>query len=91
MDESKLVNAGFGSEIVEQINHLKGRFGKEELSKSLAIPKADYYIACGYNASKSQRHLEMIDALGVNKQYLPHNTLLVFQFSYGSNNDSNYK
>ncbi len=91
VDSSKLVNVGFGSEILDDISRLKGVYSKDELANQLSIPSFDYYIACGYNGDSAQRHLLMIDSIAKNKQLLSPRTLLLFQFTYGDSTGGVYK
>ncbi len=91
VDESKLLYAGFGSEIYDLILQYKGKYSKQELAKALNVPKGSYYIACGYTAQRAQRHIQMVKALGENKEFLPKGSVLLFQFTYGNNTDLSYQ
>ena len=90
VNRTKMVYAGFGSEVFDYIELYKGKFSKSELAKALSIPQSDYYIACGYTAQRAQNHLLMVEALGQNKDLLPLNAILMFQFTYGNNKDYDY-
>lgn len=50
----------------------------------LNVTDQSFIISCGYNSSKNLNHSIIIESLNKIKKSLPHNYLLVFQFSYGS-------
>lgn len=90
-DEKKIISAGFGSEILDLIPKIKEKFNKHKVAQELGIPDASYYIACGYTAQRGQKHLEMVEALIKNRDVLPKDTILLFQFTYGNNKDKIYQ
>lgn len=90
IEPTKFVSVGFGSEVFDLIPIMKGKETKEEMAEILKVPAGDYYIACGYTAQRAQRHLQMVEAIGENKDLLPNNTILLFQFTYGNNKDKSY-
>lgn len=72
---------------VQRIIELRGKFSREEMSKSIGIPFASYNIVCGYNPSPAQRHRKIIDSIWENKAFLPQGYQLVFPFTYGFKQD----
>ncbi len=72
---------------VQRIIELRGKFSREEMSKSIGIPFALYNIVCGYNPSPAQRHRKIIDSIWENKAFLPQGYQLVFPFTYGFKQD----
>ena len=77
----KFVNLGFGSDTIDALNAQK-RLSKTEAKKRLRLE--DFYIiTCGYNASPSQNHCKILDAIEKIRLQLPQNTCLVFPFTYG--------
>lgn len=88
--KEKMIFAGFGSEVYDIVDNMRGVYSKPELASFLSIPFANYYVACGYTAQRAQNHLLMVNALGKNRDILPPETLLLFQFTYGNNKDYSY-
>mgnify|MGYP000877800926 CR=1 FL=1 len=79
--QSKLVNLGFGSEIIDALiekEHINKHFAKKELDV-----EGTFIITCGYNRNIAHNHLAIIDALIKIKNILPGNTLLFFPMTYG--------
>ena len=83
----KMIDLGYGSETISCIVENKDKCTKQELAACLNIPICDYYITCGYNASKAQRHHLMIDGIIANKVNLPPNTAIVIPLTYGSDKE----
>lgn len=85
----KLVCLKCGSETISAMKDYTVK-GKLELANALKIPRANYYITCGYTASHAQNHIDMICAIAANKMFLPTGTLLLFPFSYGADKCQKY-
>ena len=79
--DGKFVNLGFGSDTIDAINAQK-KLSKEEAKKKLGLEDS-YIITCGYNASISQNHHKLLDAIEKIQSQLPENLCLVFPFTYG--------
>ena len=90
VNPDRMFFAGFGSEIFDLIPQYKGKYTKKEMASNVGIPYADYYITCGYMASHAQRHKQIIESLGVNKDFIPKNSLLLFPFTYGDGRNESY-
>lgn len=90
VDTSKMVYAGFGSEIFDLIPLYKGKVSKKEICDALNIPYACYFITCGYMAGKAQKHKQMIKSIGENINILPEDTILLFPFIYGDGKNNSY-
>jgi len=87
IQKEKIVNLGYGSDVISSILALKGKFTREQLENKLGIPKAEYYITIGYNANRSQRHLTILRAIVNNKDILPPNYRLIIPLTYGTDKD----
>lgn len=74
--DGKFVNLGFGSDTIDAINAQK-KLSKEEAKKKLGLEDS-YIITCGYNASISQNHHKLLDAIEKIQSQLPENLCLVF-------------
>ncbi len=85
----KISELRFGSELIDEI------ITKKEITRDVAKREfgiqGKYVIACGYNASPAQNHLDMIDAIASVKEKLPTNMLLFFPMTYGVNETYVYK
>lgn len=78
---NKFVNLGFGSDTIDAINAQK-KLSKIEAKKKLGLERL-FIITCGYNASSSQNHHKILDAIEKVQLQLPHNVCLLFPFTYG--------
>lgn len=84
----KFKNATLGSETIDYIyDHIKST-SASEAKKNLGI-EGCYAITCGYNASKAQRHKEMIESIVGIKEQLPEDLVLLFPLTYPK--DAGYK
>lgn len=81
VSKNRFVNLGFGSDTIDAINMQKN-LSKEEAKFKLGLEKL-YVITCGYNASSSQNHNKILDAIDEIRSQLPDNICLVFPFTYG--------
>lgn len=81
VSNNKFVNLGFGSDTIDAIN-IQKNLSKEEAKFKLGLEKS-YVITCGYNASSSQNHIKILDAIDEVRSQLPNNICLVFPFTYG--------
>lgn len=83
VSEEKLINIGFGTEMIDFIAahaETTREVAKEKLGLS-----GKYVIVCGYNAHKAQNHIQMIEAIASRKEQLPENLLLLLPMTYGKN------
>lgn len=82
--EDKIINLGFGSEIMDLL--MENTISKESAKESLNF--SDYYvITCGYNRNPAQNHIQIIKELIKIKDKLPLETVLFFPMTYGPNDD----
>lgn len=84
----KMIDLGYGSEIISSIVENKGKRGKQELAACLDIPISNYYITCGYNASIAQRHHIIIEAIIANKDNLPSDSIILVPLTYGADKET---
>lgn len=79
--EEKLVNIGFGTEMIDFIA------AHAEVSRDMAKEKlglaGKYVIVCGYNAHRAQNHCQIIEAIAKRKAELPENLVLLLPMTYG--------
>ena len=77
----KLVNIGFGTEMIDFIAahaEVTCDMAKEKLGLA-----GKYVIVCGYNAHRAQNHLRIIEAIAEHKAELPENLVLLLPMTYG--------
>lgn len=87
---SKLVDAAYGSEIITSIYKQKEHLNKNTIADEFGIPQNRLYVTCGYAATRAQRHIEMIEAIGKNINWFSQKPFLVFPFSYGPDRMNDY-
>lgn len=88
VSESKIVKKkNYPSGIREIMQAIGRKKSRDEMMKDIGLPRSNYNIVCGYNAAKEQRHHEIIDAVIMNKRYLPKDYLLVFPVSYSGSEE----
>ena len=81
VSEEKLVNIGFGTEMIDFIA-AHAEVGRDMAKGKLGLA-GKYVIVCGYNAHKAQNHLRIIDAIAKRKAELPENMVLLLPMTYG--------
>ena len=79
----KMIATGFGSDVIDQIDVMRGGMSRQEMTSMLNLPDSSYYISCGYNANIEQNHEEMLRAIANNKDLLPKDYCVIVQLSYG--------
>lgn len=79
--EEKLINIGFGTEMIDSLNHHTG-LTREEAKNHLNL-KDRYVIVCGYNAHRAQNHIKIIESIASKKEALPDNLVLLLPMTYG--------
>lgn len=87
---SKLVDAAYGSEVISSIYKQKEYLKKSSIADEFGIPHNRVYITCGYAATRAQRHLEMIEAIGKSRNEFSQKPFLIFPFSYGPDRMNDY-
>lgn len=82
----------YGLSVLEKIDDLDelGDYTAElyEFKKKYGIEDFKHYVVCGYNSSKEQRHLEMVNAIQKLSEQIKNDTLFIFPLTYG---DMSYK
>ena len=84
---NKIVNLGYGSEVISSILELKGKYSRKEYSSIASIPNSKFNIVCGYNASLAQRQNVILKSLIENKQFLPEGYQIIIPLSYGNDKE----
>ncbi len=85
--DSKIILARYGSVAAEYIhNHIK-TLDPIACKKEIGVPVDKYVILCGYNGSKAQRQIEIIDELNKLPVLYREKIFLLFQCSYGASPD----
>lgn len=87
----KLVDTGYGSEVISSVYEQKLNSNKNAIAKEFGMSEDRYYITCGYAANRAQRHVNMIEAIGKNKSLFPQKPLLIFPFTYGPDKMNDYQ
>ncbi len=81
--ESKFIELGFGSSIIDEILRSKD-LTKEEAKRVFNI-NGKYVITCGYNGSEKQNHAEIINAIYSIKNKIKEHIVLIIPMTYGAN------
>lgn len=79
--DNKIVNLNLGSDTVDYIIKNKEIISEAKAKETLNVSD-NYVITCGYNGSRAQNHLAIINAVIEIKEQLPRNTILFFPFTY---------
>lgn len=80
VSENKCVPLCFGSDVLDRV--INDSTDRALAKKMIFKDDSKYVITCGYNASISQNHERIIEAIDKIKKQLPSNTLLVFPMTY---------
>lgn len=83
--ESKIINMGLGSDIIDMIE-INQDLDKKEAKNKLGF-KDKYIITIGYNGSKAQNHLNVIEQIYLVKKSLPENLFLLLPMTYPFDNN----
>lgn len=86
LNKEKIITFDLGSEAIDYILANKDTINNGEAKRKLGIANM-FAITCGYNASPAQQHVLMIDAIYKIKNQLPSDLILLFPFTYGSNEE----
>ncbi len=82
--QQKIVHVDLGVAPIDYIISHKNQIDSDEAKHQLEIGSS-YVITCGYNASISHRHHEIIEAIVKFRDQLPQDLLLIFPFTYPKN------
>lgn len=83
--KKKFIHADIGSEMIDYITENKEAQSTEDAKRELGI-EGRYVITCGYNSSKAQRHIDIINAISKVRDQLPHDLVLLFPVTYPKEN-----
>lgn len=83
INQDKIVNLGYGSEVLSHMLNMNDSCSRQELSLKAGIPCSTYNIVCGYTASIAQHQDLMLHAIAGNKDFLPEDYQIVIPLSYG--------
>lgn len=83
---SKIVNLNIGSDVVDYISTNKKLLSVADAKSRLKISPKTYTITCGYNASKAQQHLKIIEQIIGVKKKLPRDFIILLPMTYASGN-----
>ena len=83
---SKLQYVSLGSSVIDYVSENKNNQTTEEAKAKFGI-NGSYVITCGYNASPSQQHLPIVEAIDSIRDQLPEKLVLLFPFTYGGNSE----
>ena len=81
VDTDKMIKLGWGGDFFDFIQENADNVTVEEAKHRFGL-SGRYVITCGYNTTKGQRHLEIIDAIGGIKEQLPENLTLLIPCTY---------
>lgn len=84
--QNKFVNLDIGSETIDYITTYRNIITPHEAKLQLGLQDR-YIITCGYNGSKAQNHMAIIDAIHSVHHDLPRNVVLLFPMTYGGDTE----
>lgn len=84
--QQKFAYKGIGSEAIDYIVDNKSKVDVRTAKQYFGIEDS-YVITCGYNASRAQQHIQILDSIGKIKNKLPQNLVLLFPVTYPKNPD----
>jgi len=89
---SKVVNLNIGSDVVDYISENKELLSVADAKSIFKIPAETYTITCGYNASKAQQHVAILEQLIKIKDKLSSDFMVLLPMTYASGNSgSSYR
>lgn len=80
--ESKFVELGFGSDIIDLINYSQD-ITRDDAKTYFKLDNK-FVITCGYNGSRLQNHISIIKSIKRVRDFLPKETVLVLPVTYGA-------
>ena len=83
--DDKLELVRYGAKAAAFMSEAIAGTTKAECKEAFGFPQDRITVLCGYNGSRQQRHLEILEQLGKLPQSLQEKLFLVFQCSYGYN------
>ena len=75
----------YGSKAAMYMSETINRASKTECKELFSFPKEQITVLCGYNGSRAQRHIEILNELNKLPDTIRSKIFLVFQCSYGFN------
>lgn len=77
----------YGSNAVSFIRDAVSKYSKKECKNKFSFPEGKITVLCGYNGSRAQRHIEILNELKKVPDRIKEQLFLVLQCSYGLNED----
>lgn len=84
--KTKIVNLNIGSDVVDYITENKNLLSVAAAKSIFNISAETYTIACGYNASKAQQHMVILEQIAKIKDKLPHDFMVLLPMTYANGN-----
>ncbi len=81
--DAKLRKIRYGANAAAAMHEFIEKYTRDECKETFAFPTDRISVLCGYNGSRSQRHLEMINLMKELPEEYQSKLFLVFQCSYG--------
>lgn len=81
VDENKLVDLGFGSDVIDNLIRCED-ITREQAKEKLQL-KDHFIITCGYNGSELQNHIRIIEAINQARNDLSEKLFLILPMTYG--------
>ena len=72
---------------VRMLMNVKDKLPKEEMANQIGLHSSNYNIVCGYNGYRAHKHLTIVKAFTLIKEFLPANYCLIFPMTYGADPD----
>lgn len=85
--DDKVEIVRYGSNAASFMSGAIEKYTKDECKKYFSFPDGKITVLCGYNGSRAQRHIEILNEIKKNRDKLKEQIFLVFQCSYGFDED----
>lgn len=82
--DSKMVLLGMGSDLFDVIAEYSQKIDPTQARGKLGL-EGKYFITCGYGASPSHNHRQVLEAISKVKEELPHPLTILFPVTYPKN------
>ena len=83
IDQNKVKVVRFGISCLKTIDQVEKKYSSMTCKKAIGIKEDKFVIAVGYNRSKSQNHIKVIEALGTINRKVKDKIVILLQLSYG--------
>lgn len=85
IDQTKIINSGFGIGKLDLIQNLLTIFSKNELKNSINLPADKLIVTIGYNGLQAQQHLFVLEAFNNLPSDVLNKIFIIIPFGYGGN------